>query len=165
MRIGNLVQENLHVSLLPSPPVVGTIDVDITVGVHKFHGAYASLAATPPDVTEVVSATLVTISGLLEVDSETGWLAVVGEWGEGAGDVCACTLSSPVEEVRTVHWLIPTEFPASLPTTRMTCTLLRASTNLVVNNYTTSFACIQHCTYSWVLSAPEPQACTANAIK
>ena len=50
------------------------------------------MAATPPNVTEVVVATLVTTNGLLEVDSEAGCLAVVGEWGEGAGDVCSCTL-------------------------------------------------------------------------
>ena len=35
----------------------------------------------------------------------------------------------------------------------------------MVNNYTTSFTCIWHCTCSCVLSAPGPQACTANAIK
>ena len=49
------------------------------------------------------------------MDSEAGWLAVVGERGEGAGDVCSCTLPSPVKEVMTVHWSIPTEFPAGLP--------------------------------------------------
>ena len=93
------------------------------------------MSATPPGVTEVVVTTLVTTSGLLEVDTEAGCLAVVGEWGEGAGDVCACTLSSPVEVVMTNHANIPTEFTASLPTTRKTCTLLRASPNLVMNNF------------------------------
>ena len=75
------------------------------------------MSANPPDVTEVVVATLVTTSGLLEVDSEAGWLAVVRE-GEGAGDVCSCTLPSLVEEAMTVHWIIPIKFPASLPTIR-----------------------------------------------
>ena len=67
---------------------------------------------TPAGVTEVVVATLVTTTGLLEVDSEAGWLAVVGEWGEGAGDVCSCALISLVEEVMTDHG----EYPlSSLP--------------------------------------------------
>ena len=60
------------------------------------------MSATPPDVTEVVVATLVTTTGLLEVDTEVGRLAVVGEWDEGAGDVCSCTLPSTVKEVMTI---------------------------------------------------------------
>ena len=74
-----------------------------------------------------------TTSGLLEVDTEAGCLAVVGEWGtdEGVGDVCSCTLPSPVEEVMTVHCLIPIKFPARLPTIQYLHTFW-ASTNFVV---------------------------------
>ena len=32
---------------------------------------------------------------------QAGWLAVVGEWGKGAGDICSCALISLVEEVMT----------------------------------------------------------------
>ena len=60
------------------------------------------MATIPPDVTEVFITTLVTTSELLEVDSEAGCLAVVGE-GEGAGDVCSCTLLALVKEVMTVN--------------------------------------------------------------
>ena len=70
------------------PPVVGAMDIDITVLVVRglFASRDTSLQAIPPDVDniEVVIATLVETTGLLEVESEAGWLVVLGEEDAGA---------------------------------------------------------------------------------
>ena len=70
------------------PPVVGAMDIDITVLVVTglFTSRDTSLPATPPDVDniEVVIATLVDTTGLLEVGSEAGWLVALGEEDAGA---------------------------------------------------------------------------------
>ena len=70
------------------PPVVGTMDIDITVLVVRglFTSRGTSLPAIPPDVDniEVVIATLVVTTGLLDVGSEAGWLVALGEEDAGA---------------------------------------------------------------------------------
>ena len=62
------------------------MDIDITVLVVRglFASRDTSLPATPPGVDniEVVTATLVDTTGLLEVESEAGWLVALG--GAGA---------------------------------------------------------------------------------
>ena len=71
-----------------SPPVVGAINIYITVLVVRglFASRDTSLSATPPGVDniEVVIATLVDTTGLLEVGSDAGWLVALGEEDAGA---------------------------------------------------------------------------------